>query len=209
MESAFFGALTPVGALFILPKNKSKKGKRMKKLSSLKNLNYTRFYGFYKMIPLIYALIILVGGFLFGIFDAIEEITDIGDTGILAVVIWTMISVIASAIVLCVTALVMSPTIVRTDATVNILNTLKHNNVSYAACDEMIKNSQEDELSKNNPEEKNEKNHNALAESCKKVSAFFSNLSRTQKIIIVAIGSLIIGGLLFIYIAMGKGLGLR
>lgn len=183
----------------------------MKKLLSLKNRNYTKFYNIYKMIPVICGLLTLVGGLIFGILDAIEEITGIGEAGLFAVIIWSIIGAVGALIVLFIMSITMSPTIVRTDATVGILNALKCNNGTSSIYNEESGNgnAREDEFNNGDSKENCGKIRNSCANVCKKIIDCFKNLPKTTKIVISIIISLIIVAFLFIYIAMGKGLGLR
>ena len=90
----------------------------MKKLFT--NPDYSAFYKVYKLLPMIYAALVLLAGLVFGIVDACMEITEIGDLEAAAVPIWLIIGAVASAIVLWLSSIIVSPTIVRTDAIIEI-----------------------------------------------------------------------------------------
>ena len=89
-------------------------------------MNYMKYYGIYKKLPLINFISTVVIALVWGIVDAFEYITDIGELEVGAVFIWTLIGAVVGAIVMFFTAVVMSATIVRTDATIEIESKLKN-----------------------------------------------------------------------------------
>ena len=93
---------------------------------------YEKAYGTYKLFPAIIAAIIVFGGFVFGIIDAFEEITDIGDLEILAVFVWLIIGAVAAAILFAFAVILISPTVVRTDAVLEIAAATKNGNNNSA-----------------------------------------------------------------------------
>ena len=106
-------------------------------------IDYSTYYGIYKILPLIFAVLLIVGGIAFGIVDASAEVTAIGDDlGIFSAFIWALIGIVAAVIVCFLALIVMSPTVIRTDATLEILETLGKNpiaidNVNLATEDEL------------------------------------------------------------------------
>ena len=95
----------------------------MKKL--FLNPDYTPFYRIYKLLPSIFTALTLIGAIVFGIIDACMEVTAIGDLEGAAVVIWLLIGAVAAGITLWISSICIAPTIVRTDATIEILAAIK------------------------------------------------------------------------------------
>ena len=88
--------------------------------------NYSASYRFYKFLPMIFGGLTIVLGTIFGIVDAFVEVTPLGDDlGISMIPIALIASVVLATIVCFLTTLCIAPTVVRTDATLEILATIK------------------------------------------------------------------------------------
>ncbi|MBR2650776.1 MAG: hypothetical protein IKD45_03875 [Clostridia bacterium] len=88
--------------------------------------SYRKLYEIFKKMPLINFISTMLLAFVWAIFDAVAEITELGDLGVGAVFIWLIIGGVAAAIVSFFTALCISATVVRTDATLEILASVKN-----------------------------------------------------------------------------------
>ena len=94
---------------------------------------YSKAYGIYKLWPAIVAGFVVFASFVFGIFDFAEGITDIGDDlEFFAVIVWLVIGAIVAAIFFAVTTIIISPTVVRTDAVLEIAAATKNGNNNTA-----------------------------------------------------------------------------
>ena len=90
------------------------------------NLDYTWFYGLYKKLPFINFIATMVISLIWGIIDWCEWITGIGELDFGGLVIWLLIGAVVGLINMFFTSIYISPAIVRTDVTVDILNSVKN-----------------------------------------------------------------------------------
>ncbi len=106
------------------------------------NLDYTGFYGIYKKLPFINFIATMVLSLVWGIIDWCEWITEIGELEFGGLIIWLLIGAVVGLINTFFTCIYTSPTIVRTDATVAILDTIKNGAYSSSKGNSVV----EDEL---------------------------------------------------------------
>jgi hypothetical protein len=135
LEFAFFGALTSVGALFYFDiKTKEIADMKLDPNTIIKDVvntkqDYNKFYNLYRKLPLINFIGIVSASLLFGILDATIGITPMyWDLDAVVVLIWPIIGVLVGGISYFFTMLSISPTIIRTDAIIEILEIAKQNN---------------------------------------------------------------------------------
>ena len=82
---------------------------------------YLKAYGLFKKLPFIFAGFILVTCVILGFVDAFECITELGDAfDIGAIFVWGVIGGVSAAIIGGLTMIFISPTVLRTDATLGI-----------------------------------------------------------------------------------------
>ena len=89
----------------------------------LTNVNYKKAYAVYKRLPLINFIVMMVLALAWGIVDACAYITDLD---IMAILVWPIAGVIPASISAFVTAVVISPVVLRTDAACDTLDVMKH-----------------------------------------------------------------------------------
>jgi hypothetical protein len=88
---------------------------------------YLNGYGIFKILPIIAVALTIVFSVFIGIADGIEAYTIIGEElEMLAVVIWILIGFVSAAINFLITVIIISPTVVRTDATLEMAVILKN-----------------------------------------------------------------------------------
>lgn len=88
------------------------------------NLDYTWFYGIYKKLPFINFIATMVISLIWGIIDWCKWITDMAGFG--GLIVWLLIGAVVGLINLFFTSIYISPAIVRTDVTVDILNAVRN-----------------------------------------------------------------------------------
>ena len=97
---------------------------------------YSKAYKKYRFMPVIVASIVEFLFFVWGIIDAITGITDfndiIDDTEIVAVFLWLIIGAIVALICFAISVIAISPTVVRTDAVLEIAAATKNGNNNSA-----------------------------------------------------------------------------
>ena len=89
-------------------------------------MNYKKMYEIYKKLPLINFITTCVLSLAWGIIDYCEFITAISDLDFGAIFIWLLIGAAFGGIVMFFTCVAISPTILRTDATLEINNKINN-----------------------------------------------------------------------------------
>ena len=98
---------------------------------------YSKAYKKYRFMPVIVASIVEFLFFVWGIIDAITGITDfndiIDDAEIVAVFLWLIIGAIVALICFAISVIAISPTVVRTDAVLEIASNAKNGTTEIAS----------------------------------------------------------------------------
>lgn len=97
-------------------------------------LNYKKAYSVYKILPFISALVTMFFLLVFGVVDVVGELTILGeDLGFVAVLLWPIIGAPLAALSAYITFITISPKVVITDATLQILTAVKQENAGASA----------------------------------------------------------------------------
>ena len=91
------------------------------------NIDYKKAYNIYKKLPQISFVITMILALAWGIIDWAAYITELAELGFGGLVIWLLAGTVLAAINLAFSAILISPTIVRTDATLAILGVINNN----------------------------------------------------------------------------------
>ena len=97
------------------------------------NIDYKKAYNIYKKMPLISFVSTVVLALAWGILDAVEFITGIGELEFGAVVVWLLIGAVFAFIPAFLTSIIISPTVLRTDAALAVQNSIAANPSSHAS----------------------------------------------------------------------------
>lgn len=90
------------------------------------NIDYKKAYNIYKKMPLISFISTVVLALAWGILDAIAWITEIVESEFGIVVIWMLIGSVFAFITAFLTSIIVSPTVLRTDAALAIQNSMSN-----------------------------------------------------------------------------------
>ena len=98
---------------------------------------YSKAYRAYRFMPLIIAGVVLLLFLVWGIIDASAGITDfddiIDDGEFFAVILWFLIGTVVAFISFVISVIAISPTVVRTDAALEIAAAMKNDTVDSAS----------------------------------------------------------------------------
>ena len=85
--------------------------------------DYQRFYNWFKKLPMISIPLYTIGGIVFGIFDAFEDLTGLWIFGLL---VWPVVGVVIGCIVAILFAMSIAPIITIADTLLDQSKTEKH-----------------------------------------------------------------------------------
>ena len=89
-------------------------------------MNYKEMYEIYKKLPLINFIATCALSLVWGIIDACDWFTGIGEIGFGGVIIWLLIGAALGGIVMFFTCVGISPVVLRTDTTLEINNKINN-----------------------------------------------------------------------------------